>query len=388
MNRDLLLDELEDIDLAIGRRPWRAVLTGAGTMAAVAMFVFSTAWGTSAKAEVDRSFDRFSATTIMVAQNGAGCDQPLPDSLQPIRGIQAGGRFWTVGTLEVSPGVRPWISERESFDIRAMSVGALKATEAQLESGRSFTSAEAQLGLPVAMIGSVANDAFETPIRPGQHVRLDGYEFLVTGVVAQTGRLADSVVGLIIPSRTAIRYWPSSPGAGQMLVAVDPGMAEVAAGALPAVINPNRPECLQATYSPEVKRLRAEVETQIDGLVVATAVGLLVTSAFAISSAALTSVLQRRQEFGFRMAIGASRYRLARLVAGESTLIGSLAASAGLALGLAAFIIGAWVRNMPPQLPVVPMVIMTTLAMATSAIAGLPAAWRAARVDPAEALRG
>jgi putative ABC transport system permease protein len=119
--------------------------------------------------------------------------------------------------------------------------------------------------------------------------------------------------------------------------------------------------------------------------------------AFALLSLLLASVglygvlsyltIQRTGEIGVRLALGAQRKQVARLVVGD----GMRPALYGLALGLSASV-GA-VRLMQSMLygtrPLDPAIFVSVAAIlpGVAALACLVPAWRASRIDPMEALR-
>ena len=87
------------------------------------------------------------------------------------------------------------------------------------------------------------------------------------------------------------------------------------------------------------------------------------------------------------MALGAVTARVVKLVVAQSLMT----AAAGIVIGLAAAMaaspwLGTLLIGVGPRDPVVLGVVMSML-MLTAIVASLVPAWRAARVDPAEALR-
>ena len=99
------------------------------------------------------------------------------------------------------------------------------------------------------------------------------------------------------------------------------------------------------------------------------------------------SVLQRRREIGIRLALGARRDTIARLVTGSvfGMVVVGMLAGVGLGLGSARYIEALFyqVKASDVEMLIVPsVVILAVVAMAT-----VPAVMRALRVDPAEILR-
>ena len=121
-------------------------------------------------------------------------------------------------------------------------------------------------------------------------------------------------------------------------------------------------------------------------LTVFAALALLVTMA-GITGVVATSVSQRTQEFGVRMALGASRQAVLRMVVGQGLLL----VAAGLAIGIVASlaatrVLSTYLFDTTATDPVTFIVVAAAFLVA-GAIACLGPAWRATTVDPMLALR-
>jgi putative ABC transport system permease protein len=117
--------------------------------------------------------------------------------------------------------------------------------------------------------------------------------------------------------------------------------------------------------------------------------GLLALAVACVGLYSLLSfaVAERTAELGIRSALGAGRVRIVRGVLGDGVRL----AGFGITLGLVLAVLGGhWVRDLlfrtSPFDPVVMSVVAAAMLAVAAAAAGLPA-WRASRVDPAEALR-
>ncbi len=126
------------------------------------------------------------------------------------------------------------------------------------------------------------------------------------------------------------------------------------------------------------------------GATLFTAFGLL---ALLVASVGLYSVLafevaERRPEMGLRAALGATRNRLVGSVLASGVRLAGL----GVLIGLAAGVYGAWAARellfgTPPYAPGALILAGGTMLVVAAVASGVPA-WRAANVDPNEALRG
>lgn len=121
---------------------------------------------------------------------------------------------------------------------------------------------------------------------------------------------------------------------------------------------------------------------------------LLLLGAVALTLAAMGvfavmayAVNQRTQEFGLRIALGASSGQVLRLVLGQGLRLAALGVAGGLVLTVAVTrLLTAFLHGVHPLDPVVLGVVSALLAVIALAACWLPA-WRATRVDPIVALR-
>ena len=99
------------------------------------------------------------------------------------------------------------------------------------------------------------------------------------------------------------------------------------------------------------------------------------------------SVTQRTHELGVRVALGASRGEIVRLVIGQGMRLALAGAAVGLAAALAtARLVAGLVKGTEPNDPATLVAVVTVLLAVAAAATYLPAR-RAARVDPMTALR-
>jgi predicted permease len=122
----------------------------------------------------------------------------------------------------------------------------------------------------------------------------------------------------------------------------------------------------------------------LSGLFGSVALALAILGLYGVTS---YSVARRRTELGVRIALGAVRARVIRLVLNEVGVVVALGLIVG-AIGarLATTQVASFLYGTEPADPIV--YVAASLLLATVALlAGLIPAWRAARVDPIEALR-
>jgi predicted permease len=165
------------------------------------------------------------------------------------------------------------------------------------------------------------------------------------------------------------------------------------------------PEALMQSVKQKLRELNPELVVSQDhtlvwwletrgwgqGRFIATLFSLFAILALALAGAGLYSVVsfsvtQRTQEVGIRMALGAPRTNILRLVISSTALMLAAGVAVGLTLSLAlGRIVGAWAGGSPRD----PLTLLGSalILVLVATIACVVPAWRAATVDPVVALR-
>ncbi|MFN2459262.1 MAG: ABC transporter permease [Candidatus Velthaea sp.] len=269
-----------------------------------------------------------------------------------------------------------------------------------LRFGESFTADAVLSGAHVCMLTNDAYEKLKIAGDPtGQSVRVGDRRFLIVGVLAKpnTGILPNIVRGDVFVPYTVYNsdFARGRPTIGARFVVDD-------------VANLSQAEADTLSFLTGLKKGKAQYQTidrkqfasAIDGvfagltLIVALigAVSLLVAG-IGILNIMLVSVAERTREIGLRKAIGATRFQVLLQFFIEALLLSSIGCAIGLALGLA---IGGGVN----QLLIVKLsgvvapipwlraaLIATSFATIVTLAFGTYPAYRAAALDPIEALR-
>ncbi len=133
----------------------------------------------------------------------------------------------------------------------------------------------------------------------------------------------------------------------------------------------------------QVTQVRSTLSTVLTGVaVIATLIGGLV-----IMSLMLIAVSERRREIGVRRAVGATRRDVMLQFLIEAATISVMGGLAGVALGVAGATIAAIQQDLPPSLLWSTIGSSVVLSVCIGLVFGLQPAWKAANLDPIEALR-
>jgi predicted permease len=273
---------------------------------------------------------------------------------------------------------------------RAVDPGYFSALEIPLLRGRFFSSQD-RAGRPKTVIIShlLAQEYFPNENPLGKHLHLVPYgnaDHEVVGVVA------DTLYHVGQPAKPAM-YFPLLNGdsiIGGLTLVVravsDPLALSVPIQKQIAALNPELPVSDVLT-----------VQQIIAQSVGNASLGATLMLAFAMLSLMLASVglygvlsylaTQRTSEIGVRMALGARRGQVLRLMLGDGLRPALYGLVLGVAAGAAAVrLIESMLYQTPPLDPTIFAAVAATL-FAVAALACIVPAWRASRIDPMQALR-
>ena len=135
------------------------------------------------------------------------------------------------------------------------------------------------------------------------------------------------------------------------------------------------------------QRLRDQVTGTLTSLFFALGWVSLAIGTLSIASVTWLSVRERSAEYGLRRAVGARRRHILAHVIAESAILGLIGGLAGASLGVAAVILLARSRQWVPVIAPLTVLPAPLAGAAAGMLAGLIPGIRAARVQPAMALR-
>jgi putative ABC transport system permease protein len=273
--------------------------------------------------------------------------------------------------------------------IRRVTPGYFPTVALPLRRGRLLGQGDDTGGAPVMLINEAAAARFFGDRDPlGAAIRLYGIAWTIVGVVGdeKTHGLSEAPpLSTYLPLAQA----PSFDGSGVLMVrsARDP---LASAAALRDIIRERDPalavfgiEPLERTVSRSFAERRFAM--LLIGLFAATALTL---GAIGVHGVLSFEVARRAREIGIRMALGAERGAVLRLIVGQALTLTALAiviggvGAAALTRALSSLLFG--VSAQDPATFAAAAAILTAVALAATAIP----AWRAARVDTAVAVRG
>lgn len=285
---------------------------------------------------------------------------------------------------------------------RSDSVEVLGTTEAYqvtsgigLAQGRFITTAEAEGGRPVCVIGTdVATNLFlhETPL--GKTISVGPRKFEVVGVMEKQGSLFGAFSldnRVIVPLRQFTTWFWSNPSLTIAVKVSNVAELEDQREELRQVmrrirhIAPGQPDDFSINQQDQI----VEMFHRVAGTIAA--IGLFITGlslfvgGIGIMNIMFVSVAERTREIGIRKAIGAKRRTILIQFLIEAASICLLGGLIGLAIAWPVTLV---IQNyLPATMSFSIMGIALLVSLVTGVLSGFFPAWRAARMNPVDALR-
>jgi len=274
------------------------------------------------------------------------------------------------------------------IDWRLVSPGFFQTLRIPVLRGRTFTDADGPTAPAVAIVSEATAKKFwgsDDPIGKVLHRVADGKEYSVIGLVADVRNTALNQDSPTMYLSSAIRVWPL------MDVAVrSDAQPELALPGIRRKLRELDPELAIAMVRPMNDWVRASAaQPRLNAVLLGifAAVAVLV-AAIGIYGVMAYSVTQRTREIGLRMALGAQRTEVVRLIVREGMILGlagvgvGLVCAVGLSRVLTTLVFGVQVRD--PATFAGVAVVLTVVALAACAVP----ARKASALDPMIALRG
>jgi putative ABC transport system permease protein len=301
----------------------------------------------------------------------------------PLRTSQPGGAAFQIeGRIVDDPNQRP------TADTRIVSASFFKTLGVPIVRGRTFTEADDRERQRVVVINKAMMRYWDNADPIGSRISLDNRQTWSTivgivGDVKQFGLDKPAVAQVYTPLRQ------TAQGLGGLVLVRTTGDPAAAAAMIRDAawsIDPNMPVQNVRTLDDIRDRYLATPKLTALLLTIFAALALVVTMA-GITGVIATSVSQRTQEFGLRMALGASRHTVLRMVIGEGLLLVGGGLLLGALASLAATrVLATYLFDTKPTDPLTFAAVVVAFMLAGIA-ACLGPAWRATMVDPMLALR-
>jgi putative ABC transport system permease protein len=380
----------------------RSVLAMLGIIIGVAAVIAMLAMGSGAQKQI---MDRFTAMgtnllTISPGQRGShgvvsGTQQNL--TLEQAQAIANEVKDVTM----VAPGVQgsvqlKYLNKNTRTTVYGTAITYFAIRNMEIDRGRAFSEGEVDRTARVAVIGpTAAKNVFGENDPLNEMVKVNGINFTIIGITKAKGDGWGSTDDrIIIPYTTAMQqifgidYLRGIDVQADAEAALDKVQADVRALLRKLHrLQPDADDDFEIHNMAEIRDNANQVTSTFKYLLGGIAAISLLVGGIGIMNIMLVTVTERTREIGVRKAIGATEGNILTQFLVESVIISGLGGLIGLGLGVG-------ISKMIPKFT--PMATLVDWSSAILAIAvagsigiffGFYPAWRAARLDPIEALR-
>lgn len=386
----ILFDTLGTAAQAILGRPRRTVLTSFAIAIGIAAAIATVGIAQSGATRVSERLAELRPTVILVRdlvpQAAGGLSAEAESRFYQLPGVEQVVVIWRLEAsfdVTTSPGDGSPISS----SIHAVSPGAQSALGLTV-TGASLRTLYERENIRVALIGQRLASTLGARFGLGNHsIFINGVPFAIVGIVENAERESQVLDSILVSDSLARRTFGDRASERVAILTVSAGAAETVASQVSLSASAEEPTRFEVVIAPDPRALREDVEFTLGRIGLAVAGLLLATGAIAIANAAYVSVLERTNEIGLRLALGATRAQIATQIVLESAVTGSVGAVIGVSIGLLAVASFGLIQSWTPTLDPLAIVIGLSLGPAIGSVAGAYPARRAASIEPIAALR-
>jgi putative ABC transport system permease protein len=397
----MLLNDSVKLSLAaLFSQRMRSFLTTLGITVGIASVVLLTSLGEGVHRFVLSEFTQFGTNLIGVTPGKAttaGISGAIISNVRPLSMDDAAALKRIPNIIAVVPVVQG--NAQVEFGKRSrrtyiFGVGtqATKVWQIRVAKGRFFTAYDPSAARAFAVLGSKVRDELFVSENPlGRRIRIGGERYRVIGVMESKGQMLgfDLDDAVYIPTSRALALFNRDS-----LMEID---LLYATGSSADQVAKKIKKLLMARHGAEDFTIITQ-EQMLDVLgsvldVLTLAVGAvggisLLVGGVGILTIMTITVNERTAEIGLLRAIGAGRRQILFLFIGEAVVLSSIGGLAGLIIGAGgAWFLGVAVPALPTHTPWSYVVLAEILAAFIGLLAGVLPAYRAANLDPIEALR-
>lgn len=317
--------------------------------------------------------------------------------------VWAGGKVIEYKNLKTNPNVSVTGETPDGFPTNSWNIA----------DGRAFNNQEVQSADNVVVLGSgVVTKLFPIGNPVGEFVRVDGERFKVIGIIEAKGAVLGGNQGnmVAIPITTHLNMYGRDRSINIMVQATDadtyPETLELARGIMRTIrqVEPGAPDDFEFFSNETLIQTFNDLTYMIKIGTLGIAAIALIAAGVGIMNIMLVSVTERTREIGIRKALGATKINVMSQFLTESVVFSQIGGVIGIITGSILGNVVALLMTAPPIFPwnnavvilQTPVLNLTALQMNIVALIfcsfigivfGVYPAWKAANLDPIEALR-
>ena len=266
--------------------------------------------------------------------------------------------------------------------------------------GRAFTESEDEHSAHIAIVGAdIATNMLGGADPLGQEIRVDGVEYTVVGVGEAQGKMFGSSMDnwVSLPLNTFQEVYGAHGLNSSISIYVDAGSG---GDVMDAVIDelrsimrvrrhlaPGTPDAFNIDSSSTFENLLGKILNSFGAVVVSIAAVSLVVGGIVIMNIMLVSVTERTREIGVRKALGARRRDIQLQFLIESATLSLFGGCIGVFLGIGAAKGVTLLIAFPSVVALWSVLVALVVAISVGLFFGMYPAYKAAALDPIDALR-
>jgi macrolide transport system ATP-binding/permease protein len=380
-------------------RPGRVMLTILGVVIGLTALVATLGLSRTAGNRIVSQFDQIAATELFItARPGiTGMIDPraIPwdaaERLRRLNGVVAVGTMSDVDVrdalVSASPVKDPLNQTAFKMSVYAASPELFRAVRADLAAGRVADAGHSERGDRVAVLGpEAARKLGITGLEQLPAIYIGDHLYLVVGILRDVARKPELLGAVIIPEGTARQDY-GLVGPGTVVIETKIGAAYLIADQSRTALRPDDPRILKVEVPQEPRRVRDDVQSDVNVMFLLLGGLSLVVGAIGIANITLVSVMERTGEIGLRRAIGATRWHIAAQFLFESATMGVIGGILGASIGIIIVVLVSafqqWTPVLDPWAPFAAPIIGGVIGL----LSGAYPAIRASYLEPVEAFR-
>lgn len=381
-------------------RRLRSFLTALGIAVGIAAVVLLTSIGEGVHQFVLAEFTQFGttlvginpgkATTAGTSMGAFGTERPLTiedaGALGQLSYIRAVVPF-VQGNAEVEAGNR-----RRRTTIYGAGPQMPEAFSMQVKTGRFLPEDDPTAPRAFAVLGSkLRQELFAGRSPLGQRITIGGNRYRVIGVMESKGTVLgfDLDDTVYIPAARALALFNNeSLFEIDVMYDADTPVEKVVEGIREVLAARHGRDDVTITTQQQMLDVLGSVLNVLTFSVAAIGGISLLVGAIGIITIMTIAINERTNEIGLLRALGARRLQILSLFLGEAVVLAAIGGLSGLALGTGiAGLLHAVLPALPVHVPLGYVVLAEVIAVSIGLVAGVVPAYRAANLDPVEALR-
>jgi putative ABC transport system permease protein len=308
---------------------------------------------------------------------------------------------WRTGTTaNARELIKHGDQKSDNVPLQGVSLSMFLINDVNVQAGRIWTETEHNSSRDVCVIGTDIIENLFNGAQPervvGQEIRIAGRPFLIVGVAETKGKVfgfsRDNVIYLPYP--TYVKMYGSHVSLVVFIQAPSADHLAEVQDQVRAIMRNRRGKTFKDEedgFALETQDVFLDLYGKATSNIYIVTIGVaaisLVVGGIVVMNIMLVSVTERTKEIGIRKAIGARRKDILQQFLIEAVAVSAIGGAIGVITGFGLAYILSFLMGFPLLISPTSAVLGVGVSSMVGIISGLWPAWRAARLDPIEALR-